>query len=244
MKRIDPNTTPEGISLDEIRTIAQRNLDKVRFFRIDCRGHIISVVALPNVYLSNDFGDSRYYAEQVPEFVNGRFLEIGTGTGIVTIAAALANREYFGRCSEKYYVAIDINPQAVKNARINFMINGLEDRIDVRQGDVFDSLGENERFDCIFWAHPFHRGNTNEGMAMRACFDPLFQGLEKYVREGHRFLRKNGRLLLGSGNFADLDDMREIMDRYGRRMNMIHYIHKPFKGQSGEANTYNIFEIN
>jgi len=240
--KIHPNTTPKGISLEEIREIAQRNLDQVRFFSMESRGHTISVVALPTVYLSDDFGDSRYFTEKIPEFVNGRFLEIGTGTGIVTIATALENSEYFSRSSEKY-VATDINPQSVKNTRINIMINGIEDRIDVKQGDVFEPLGESERFDCIFWNHPFHKGNENEDIVQRACFDPLYQGLEKYVKDGHRFLNEGGKLLLGSGNFADLDDMRKIMDKHGCEMNLIHYIHRPFKARSGELKTFNIYEI-
>jgi release factor glutamine methyltransferase len=240
--KIDPNKTPKGISLDEIREMTRRDSDRVRFSSVKSRHHTIHIVALPTVYLSDDFGDSRYFAEKIPEFVTGRFLEIGAGTGIVTIAAILENSEYFSRSSEKY-VAIDINPQSVKNTRINAMINGLEDRIDVRQGDVFEPLEESERFDCIFWDHPFHKGNADEDIAQRACFDPLFQGLEKYVKDGHRFLNKDGKLLLGSGNFADLDDMRKIMDKHGCEMNLIHYIHRPFKARSGELNTYNIYEI-
>lgn len=240
--KINPNTTPQGISLEEIREITRRDSDRVRFFKIKSRHHVIPILALPTVYFSDEFGDSRYFAEKIPEFVNSRFLEIGAGTGVVTIAVALDNSEYFSRNSEKY-MAIDINSQSVRNTRINAMINEVEDRIDVRQGDVFEPLDVTERFDYIFWDHPFHRGNADEDIVQRASFDPLYQGLEKYVKDGHRFLNKGGKLLLGSGNFADLDDMREVMGKHGCEMNLIHYIHRPVKARSGELNTYNIYEI-
>ncbi|MDO8524329.1 MAG: methyltransferase domain-containing protein [bacterium] len=241
---VNPNITPKGISLEEIREIAKRNSDEVRLFKIDCRGHKIPIVALPGVYFSENFGDSQYFAEKVPDFVNGRFLEIGAGTGIVVIATALKNGEYFIKNLGGPYVAIDINPQAVKNAIINAMINDVGDAIDVIEGDVFDPLScVEDKFDRIFWAHPFHRGSTYEDIFQRACFDPLFQGLKKYVKDGYRLLNKGGKLLLGSGNFADLDEMRKIMNKYGCAMNLLDYIHRPFNGKCGELNTYNIYEI-
>lgn len=241
--KIDPNITPD-ISLDEIREMAKRNSDEVRFFKIDWRGHRIPIVALPTVYFSKDFGDSRYFAEKVPGFVNGRFLEIGTGTGIVAIATALSSPKYltgYGGYDARY-IAIDINPEAVRNTRINAMINNIW--IDVRQGDVFEPLScVEDKFDCIFWAHPFHKGNADEDIALRACFDPLFQGLKKYVKDGHGFLKKGGKLLLGSGNFADLNEIRKIVEKHKCEMSLLHYVHRPFKGKCGELNTYNIYEI-
>lgn len=122
---MDPNKTPEGISLDEIREITQRNSDRVRFFSMHTKGVTIPIVALPTVYVSDDFGDSRYFAEKVPEFVHGRFFEIGCGAGVIAIAVAIANSGYSSESSETH-VAIDINPESVKNTRINLMINGLE----------------------------------------------------------------------------------------------------------------------
>ncbi|MBU0476399.1 methyltransferase domain-containing protein [Patescibacteria group bacterium] len=240
---IDPNTTPKGRSLDEIRRIAQQKVEEIRFFSmISSRGYTISGIALPTVYFCDDFGDSRYFAENVPDFAQGRFLEIGCGTGIVILSTALANKKLFAKGSEKY-MAIDISLQSVKNAKINAMINGLEDNIDVRQGDVFEPLEENEKFDSMFWAHPFHKGNAHEDIIQRACFDPLFQGLEKYVQDGHRFLSNGGRQLLGSGNFADMDDVKEIIGKHECEMHLMHYAHRPFRGKSGELNTYNIYEI-
>ncbi len=94
-----------------------------------------------------------------------------------------------------------------------------------------------------FWNHPFHKGNADEDMIMRACFDPLFEGFEEYVRYGHAYLENGGKLLLGSGNFADLDHMRIILAKHGCYLDLLDFIHRPFKATSGKLKTFNIYEI-
>jgi 16S rRNA G1207 methylase RsmC len=225
----------------EIREITSRHAEKIRYNKVLSNGHTIHIIALKKVYFSDDFGDSRYFAKKLPEFIHGRFLEIGCGTGIVTIAVALMN--YINLKTEDKIVAIDSNPIAIKNTEINALINEVEDRIDARQGDVFSTINENERFDCIFWNHPFHRGNPNEDLIMRACFDPLFRGFEEYVKNGFKYLKNDGRLLLGSGNFADLDEMRKILSEHNCKLHLLDFIHRPFKATSGELKTFNIYEI-
>ncbi len=54
-----------------------------------------------------------------------RVLDLGTGTGILAIAAALLGA--------KYVLAVDINPLAVKTASANVRLNALESRIEVRE---------------------------------------------------------------------------------------------------------------
>src|SRR5512135_3303161 len=58
-----------------------------------------------------------------------RVIDIGTGTGLGAIFAARQGARV---------VATDINPEAVRCARLNVSVNHLEDRIDVRLGDLFE----------------------------------------------------------------------------------------------------------
>ena len=51
-------------------------------------------------------------------------------------------------------VAVDISPAAVRCARLNALLNGLEERVDVREGDLFAPLGR-ERFDLVLFNPPF-----------------------------------------------------------------------------------------
>ncbi|WP_062306302.1 50S ribosomal protein L11 methyltransferase [Alicyclobacillus sendaiensis] len=67
-----------------------------------------------------------------------RVVDVGTGTGVLAIAAALAGAERV--------VAIDLDPVAVSAAIDNVQKNGLADRIDVRQGDLLNALRPDETF--------------------------------------------------------------------------------------------------
>jgi ribosomal protein L11 methyltransferase len=63
-----------------------------------------------------------------------RVLDLGTGTGILAIGAALLGAERV--------LAVDNNPLAVKTATLNVKLNGLEESIEVREGlaeDIVES---------------------------------------------------------------------------------------------------------
>jgi SAM-dependent methyltransferase len=242
---IDPEITPQGIDLEEVRKILEINSSRTRRYEVILGDDEFRIIALPTVYLCRDFGrsfgDTEYYLKEIPLIVgSGRLFEIGCGTGIISIACAIHNK--YGN-NQKPYVAIDINPKAVECAKENVKINGLEGIIDVRQGDVFDGLGVSEKFDLIFWNHPFHKGNEDETFTQMHGFDPLFRGIEKYACEGHRYLMPGGRLLLGTGNYAELDYVREIMQRNELGFRLISWREFPFNASKGHLNTYNIYEI-
>lgn len=70
----------------------------------------------------------RLLATRVPP--NGRVLDVGTGTGVLAIAALKA-----GAAAA---VGVDIDPWSVENARDNAVLNGVDDRLDVRDGSADD----------------------------------------------------------------------------------------------------------
>ena len=75
-------------------------------------------------------------------------LDMGTGSGVCAVFAAKHARRV---------VAVDINPAAVRCAGINTLINGVEDRVDLRHGDLFAPL-RGEKFDLVLFNPPFVRG--------------------------------------------------------------------------------------
>ena len=77
-----------------------------------------------------------------------RALDVGTGSGIGAIFAARRGYRVIG---------VDINPEAVRCARINALLNQLDDRIEIRPGDLFKSVA-GERFDLVLFNPPFYRG--------------------------------------------------------------------------------------
>ncbi len=68
------------------------------------------------------------------EFTLGRVLDLGTGTGILALAAALLGAEKVK--------AVDLNPLSVKTARRNVQLNDLEGSIEVVEGLAEDFVKE------------------------------------------------------------------------------------------------------
>jgi HemK-related putative methylase len=79
-------------------------------------------------------------------------LDMGTGCGVCAIFAARLARRVVG---------VDINPAAVRCAGINARLNSLEQRIEVRQGDLFAPVAA-ERFDLILFNPPFLQGTPRD----------------------------------------------------------------------------------
>ena len=68
------------------------------------------------------------------QFRQERVLDLGTGTGILALAAALLGAEKV--------LGVDLNPLSVKTARRNIQLNGLEDSIEVVEGLAEDFVEE------------------------------------------------------------------------------------------------------
>jgi release factor glutamine methyltransferase len=75
-------------------------------------------------------------------------LDMGTGSGVCAVHAARRARRV---------VAVDINPAAVRCTAINAELNAVEDRVEVRHGDLFAPVA-GERFDLILFNPPYLRG--------------------------------------------------------------------------------------
>ncbi|MDQ3504565.1 MAG: methyltransferase [Actinomycetota bacterium] len=73
-----------------------------------------------------------------------RALDMGTGSGVNAILAARSARSV---------VAVDLNPLAVSAARLNAERNGVSDRVEVRESDVFNNV--DGPFDLIVFDPPF-----------------------------------------------------------------------------------------
>lgn len=110
------------------------------------------IVVLPHVFNPKLLRSGEFLVQQVtrpgllkPE---SRVLDLGTGSGAGAIAAARAG------CA---VVAVDINPEAVRCARINALLNDVDCHVDTRQGDLFAPVA-GERFDVVLFNPPYYRG--------------------------------------------------------------------------------------
>ncbi len=128
------------------RYLAVQRRRLARVDRVTVAG--ITVNVEPGVFHPGLFLSSELLVEAVRQasiLPDARILDIGTGTGIVALAAAERPSQV---------VAVDIDARAVDCARANVMLAGRADRVEVRAGDLFEPCGD-ERFDLVLFNPPY-----------------------------------------------------------------------------------------
>ena len=168
------------------RPLLRRRLGRVTVEEIDG----VPLVVLPQVFNPVLFRTGEILARTVasspfaaPLDEPARALDLGTGSGAGAVFAA--RRGY-------RVTAVDLNPEAVRCARINALANHLEDRIEVREGDLFAPVA-GERFDLVLFNPPFFRG------APRDRLDLAWRGtdvLERFAAGLPEALTERGTALL------------------------------------------------
>ena len=124
-----------------------RSYDNFRLERVrDMRIMVIPGVANPNVLRSGAFFAAQLDARLIDTETS--VLDMGTGSGVCALLAARHARRV---------VAVDISAAAVRCTRLNALLNQVEDRVDVRHGDLFAPLA-GERFDLVLFNPPFYLG--------------------------------------------------------------------------------------
>jgi HemK-related putative methylase len=108
----------------------------------------LRIVVMPGVANPNLLRTGAFFAAMIDERAlapGASVLDMGTGSGVCALIAARRARRV---------VAVDVSPAAVRCARLNALLNELDERVDVREGDLFAPLG-GERFDLVLFNPPF-----------------------------------------------------------------------------------------
>ncbi|WP_257231833.1 50S ribosomal protein L11 methyltransferase [Streptomyces sp. Rer75] len=146
----------------------------------------------------------------------GSFLEVGSGTGVIAVSAALAG------C--RRVVATDISSSAVENTRMNAERHMVADRVRALESDVFSALDPGERFDTVYWhsnfvlAPPEYRYMTEHEAAY---VDPGYRAHRRYLAEAPLLLAEGGRALLQFSDRGDLDRLYELAADCGRELTVL-----------------------
>jgi release factor glutamine methyltransferase len=105
-------------------------------------------------------------------------LDMGTGSGVGALFAARW---------AAHVVAVDINPEAVRCARINVLIHRLESWVEVLHGDLFEPV-RGRRFDVILFNPPYYHGEPRDDLdrAWRSTgvLDRFAAGLRDHLMPG------------------------------------------------------------
>ena len=145
------------------------------------------ITILPHVYVPSDQSVPAMFAERGELFAGRRVLDMGTGTGILALIAA--------HLGATQVVATDFNPNAVRNARLNADLLGLQDRIVVKgPGDLFAPIQE-EKFDLILFNARWIKGEP-QSLYDTSLYDPDCRVLDGFLKAAPRHLASGGVILL------------------------------------------------
>jgi len=119
-------------------------------------------------------------------------IELGTGSGIV--ALILAQHPGLTRV-----LGIEIQKQLVEIARTNVFLNGLTDRVEIRQADVRfpESLCPPQAFSVAAFNPPYRRmrsGRLNPDAEKAAARHEVFGTVENFIGAAAYALRPGGRM--------------------------------------------------
>jgi release factor glutamine methyltransferase len=121
------------------------------------------LLVIPSVFNPKRMRTGAFLAAQVNATrvaPHHRVLDMGTGSGACAVRAARYARQV---------IAVDLNPAAVRCARLNALLNQVEQTLEVRHGDLFAPL-RGECFDLVLFNPPFLKGEprTDRERAWRA----------------------------------------------------------------------------
>jgi methylase of polypeptide subunit release factors len=125
-------------------------------------------------------------------------LDLGCGSGVSAVFAARRGMQV---------IASDLNPEAVRNTRLNALLNHFEDKIDVRLGDLFESVRD-IRFELVLFNPPFYRGRTRSRLDMAWRAEGIF---ERFAAELKDHLTPSGRALIVLSTDGDTESLLEAL---------------------------------
>lgn len=181
------------LSLPVHRRALRRRLGRVVMEEVDG----VPLVILPEVFNPVVFRTGAFLARTLAarstpdaQRPTPNALDLGTGSGIGAVFAA--------RCDYRV-VGVDINPEAVRCAEINARLNRLEDRIEIREGDLFAPV-QGERFGLVLFNPPFFRGTPRSALDRAWRADDV---LERFAAGLCDVLTEEGRALVVFSSHGD-----------------------------------------
>lgn len=152
----------------------------------------ITLTVLPKVYPGGI--DSELTCETLGDVAGKSVLDVCTGTGVVAVKATQKGADRV--------VAVDLNPEAVKNAKLNAEKFGLS-QIEVREGSLFEPIGD-QKFDVIAINPPYtSKKPVNK---TEICFwDEENNLTRQFFAEYKQHLNPDGEAYLAWADFSSME---------------------------------------
>ena len=167
-------------------------------------------VGLNDVFSPQIFEDTYFFMEAVASYRPATFLEVGCGTGLVSVACALGGAQV---------TATDVYGAALRNTIANAAVHDVVDRVRVLQSDVFESVEDLSSFELVFWNVPFILVDVPvDDPLERSCFSQAYAAIGRYLAGASEVLSTGGRtrFLLGfSWDSGDWTALQELAMKVG-----------------------------
>ena len=151
-------------------------------------------------------------------------LDMGTGCGILAVLAAE---------KAKRVVAVDINPHAVKCAIKNAEMNGAKEKIEFRQGDLFQPVKLNENFSLILFNAPYLPSEPHEE---RSWLGKAWAGgpngrkiIDRFVMNALNFLADGGSIQLVQSSLSDVNRTLTAFDEMNLKAWVVAQVKVPYE---------------
>jgi len=141
-------------------------------------------------------------------------VDVGTGSGILALAAARAGAESV--------TAADINPNAALTAAENARANGVGDRITAVCSDLLSAVAPRPLFDVILSSPPKHAGKPRNLADRGWHAGSNYRDITALFDQSRERLKPGGRLYIMLSSDSDLDLFATLIDRAGFHARLAH----------------------
>jgi release factor glutamine methyltransferase len=160
--------------------------------------------------------------QEIKEVQFPQVLEVGTGSGAISVAVAREN-------PRARIVATDVDPTAITVARLNAEETGVSQYIDFAAMNLFDGIRPDPRFDVVCSNPPYVPTDVVSTLAPEIThFEPLraldggpdgLDTIRKLVAQASQFMKQTGALILEMGDgqgesvtglFTSVAGLREV----------------------------------
>jgi len=196
----DPYSEPE---------VSTRHISK---YRSDNEKYTFNILGKEIIVFPEVFSPKHAITKSVEFFIenmvspeNKRVLDVGTGTGVLGLVSAFKGASLVH--------SIDINPNAVANARANFeKYNFGEDRCVAYHSDLFEAV--KLKFDIALF-NPPHQAFKPKDMLERAYGDENYAVLKRFLSEVGGYLSSDGTVCLCFSELGDLELLERLIKNSG-----------------------------
>jgi len=176
----------------------------------------LKLVILPDVFNPVIYRTGKYFAEVLQHLdlpaagseENPRALDLGSGSGILAIAAAKLGYDVD---------AVDLNDESARCIAINASVNEVSEQLRVFHGDLYQPL-DNSRYDLITFSPPSFRGEPQSRAELCWRSRDIF---ERFAKDLPQHLAPTGTALVLQTSHGDEAGLLTALDSTGLAIELV-----------------------